>query len=216
MTPTAERPYDGLTTTTTGGSWVDRAHTAAGTDDRRRETVVPETAVLCGEISSKIRTITSLVRQARSDYYELGRQHQAEIDQIHKETAAEIARIRARVRMPVRNPPALLGEGFLYVIAFTTGTVKVGQTEDPQQRLNTHQAEAAAFGVGATAYWISPAHSNFITNETLLIEQCRTVSRRSRREYFHEVGYERAVQFALDLDYQSQITNQVCAELDRR
>jgi predicted GIY-YIG superfamily endonuclease len=139
------------------------------------------------------------------EMYELGRDHEL-----------QFGRTCAEYRMPVDNPPGLAGEGFLYVIAFTTGTVKVGQTEDPRQRLNTHQAEAAVFGVGATAYWISQSHSNFKTNETLLIEQCRKVSGRSRREYYHEIGYERAVQFALALDYYSQITNGISVERDRR
>lgn len=145
------------------------------------------------------------ISNARKVGYENGRRQQAELTKICLE-----------FRPYIKNPPGIVGEGYLYVIEFTTGTVKVGQTEDPRQRLNSHFSDAAAFGVGINAYWISPSHRNFKENEALLIEACRKVSTRSRREYFHEIGYDAAVDIALGLDFHTQITNPVCCEMDRR
>lgn len=194
-----------------GQGWIDAAWTTAGvsTTDPEAPTALESCVALFRELSKKA------VADCNA-FYKKGRQHQAELDKIRAEGEAELLRACAEVRMPIRNPPGIVGEGYLYVIAFTTGTVKVGQTEDPCRRLYTHQAEAAAFGVGANAYWISPSHTNFKTNETLLIEQCRKVSRRSRREFFHGIGYDAAVDIAVYLDFHSQITNQVCVEMDRR
>jgi hypothetical protein len=106
-------------------------------------------------------------------------------------------------RMAINLPRHPVGEGYLYVVAFDTGTVKVGQTEDPRRRLPNHLAEAAAFGVKVVSYWISPSHMNFRDNETRLINRCMGVSRRTRLEYFHEVPYSTAVGFARELTYHS-------------
>jgi hypothetical protein len=120
------------------------------------------------------------------------------------------ARRSRRPRVKLSNPPK--GEGYVYVIEFSTGTVKVGQTVNPKQRIQTHLGEAAVFGAYIADFWISPAHMNYLDNETRLINACQRVSHRSRLEYFHAVGYERAVQFANDLTYFSANTDQTSVE----
>ena len=122
--------------------------------------------------------------------------------QLESERQAKARRLG--FRLP--QPPAW--EGYVYVVGFSTGSVKVGMSEDPQVRLETHRAKASAFGVHVTNYWVSPSHVNFKDNETRLINQCLKVSTRSRKEYFHEVGYDRAVQFANALTYFSDNTEQ--------
>lgn len=144
--------------------------------------------------------------------YELGRQREIELAQLRAEFEAELVKIRASRRMAVDYIRGPVGEGYIYVIAFTTGVVKVGQTEDPKRRLGEHQSEAMAYGVGATNYWISPPHRNFKNNETHLIKLCAKVSKRSRREYYHEVGYERAVDFAWTLTFDSEGPDQPAVE----
>ncbi|MEU4558481.1 hypothetical protein AB0F72_08825 [Actinoplanes sp. NPDC023936] len=134
---------------------------------------------------------------------------QAEQESRSRATFKKHIRTR-RMGFKLRRPPA--GEGYLYVIGFDTNTVKVGQTEDPKRRFGQHRAEADAFGVHITNYWISPAHSNFKNNETRLINQCVKVSRRTRKEYFHEVGYDRAVEFAMELKYFSADAEQTSTE----
>ncbi|GIM88724.1 hypothetical protein [Paractinoplanes toevensis] len=135
--------------------------------------------------------------------YERGREAEASLVKLRAETDAYIAKIESARRMPVEYWRGPVGEGFIYVVAFTTGTVKVGQTEDPRVRLNNHQSEALAFGVGTTNYYVSQPHWNFRENETALIKMCRAVGRRSRREYYHEIGYDRAMEFVDSLSFHS-------------
>lgn len=101
----------------------------------------------------------------------------------------------------IELPAPLKGEGFLYVIEFSTGVVKVGQTADPQRRLQEHRRAASTFKVTIVNFWISPAHSNFLVNEIDLISQCMRVSTRTRREYFRDVSFAAAVAFANELTY---------------
>lgn len=115
-------------------------------------------------------------------------------------------------RMAISLPPKLVFEGYIYVVEFDTGVVKVGQTLNPAKRLPTHRAEAAAFGVTVTNYWISPHHITHRDNETRLINACVRVSTRTRREYFHDVPFRTAVGFASRLTYPSRSDNGTSVE----
>jgi hypothetical protein len=213
--PDAGSPAD-TSTVPDGGGWAQNVNSGGGVavetglakvwkDAYERAT--EELRVLREEMRVQRQEAWEETLAADREAYERGQQRQVESGQICFEYPARF-----------QNPPGVAGEGYIYVVEFTTGTVKVGQTEDPRQRLTTHQIEAGVFGVGVAAYWISPAHRNFKVNETLLIAECRKVSRRSRREYYHELGYDAAVDFALGLEFDSQITSrsQVCVEMDRR
>ncbi|MGX6604861.1 hypothetical protein ACWKSP_22435, partial [Micromonosporaceae bacterium Da 78-11] len=133
----------------------------------------------------------------------------AQVVSFQARSAAVAERQAATRRMAIKLRRQPVGEGYLYVMEFSTGTVKVGQTEDPKVRLATHRREADAFGVYVVNYWISPSHMNFRDNEIRLINQCAKVSHRSRKEYFHAVGYEQAVAFANALTYYSKNLEQV-------
>lgn len=93
------------------------------------------------------------------------------------------------------------GEGFVYVIRFNTGAIKVGQTVEPQVRLNKHRRDAEVYKVHIVDYWISPQHANYLTNETLLIERCHQVGIGVKKEYFHGMDFADAVQIAGRLPY---------------
>lgn len=98
-------------------------------------------------------------------------------------------------------PPAPDGHGHLYVIQFSSGTVKVGQTNRPAQRLNDHRRYGWAFGVVIVRAWISPPHAGYISNETRLIDYAARVATgdRARREFFHGADFDRLVACATNL-----------------
>ncbi len=93
--------------------------------------------------------------------------------------------------------PAGRGEGYLYVLQFSTGVIKVGQTTRIHRRLGEHRRDAAAFGVNITRCWVSRPHRGFLKTEAALIEACLIAKgRRVRQEYFSGVAFDVAVGFA--------------------
>lgn len=102
------------------------------------------------------------------------------------------------------------GEGFLYVLRFSTGTVKVGQTWDLRRRISEHRRNAEAYNVAITSLWTSPPHVNYLDNEIALIGYCDGLSVKARREYFHEIEFQAVVDFALrELTYYSATATEV-------
>ena len=92
--------------------------------------------------------------------------------------------------------------GYLYVIEFSTGLVKVGRTQNPAKRFETHRSHGAAFGVIIARYWLSEAHDNFESNEALLIRAMHNLGGiPSKAEYFDGVTVESAVQAASALHF---------------
>lgn len=89
--------------------------------------------------------------------------------------------------------------GYLYVIEFDTGTIKIGQTRNPKRRLAEHRRNAAAFGVSISRYWFSAPHGDYLRTEAELIIDCAVFSRYSKREYFHEINWSEAVDDAFGL-----------------
>ena len=61
-----------------------------------------------------------------------------------------------------------MSAGHVYVLAFDNGTVKVGQTKNATQRLNTHKSSARGFGLTVTDEWVSPLHAGYRANEDAL------------------------------------------------
>lgn len=55
--------------------------------------------------------------------------------------------------------------GYVYVIAFDNGVVKVGRSQDVAHRVNQHEAMGRSFGLAVTADWRSPQHDGWIENE---------------------------------------------------
>ena len=58
--------------------------------------------------------------------------------------------------------------GYVYVIAFDDGTLKVGRSQDAEVRLRTHGQTAKGFGLSVTGKWSSPEHVGWVENEAAL------------------------------------------------
>jgi hypothetical protein len=96
-------------------------------------------------------------------------------------------------------PIAPEGHGHLYAIRFSTGVVKVGQTNHPSRRMAEHRRDAWAYGVVITNMWISRAHATYLPNEVRLIAFAAHKAERSRREYFHGVDWDEVITFGDEL-----------------
>lgn len=80
--------------------------------------------------------------------------------------------------------------GYIYVLAFDNGTVKVGRTQNTDQRLNSHKSDAGKFGVTLTDHWVSPPHTEWMRNEDELKKIAAGLGGTVRRkEYFSGVDY---------------------------
>lgn len=99
----------------------------------------------------------------------------------------------------VYTPATDLTHGYLYVIRFSTGVVKVGRTNDPSRRVPEHQRDAWTYNVVITDAWISEPHADYLSNEVRLIAFATSRGSRARREYFHGADFERLAEFARDL-----------------
>ena len=61
-----------------------------------------------------------------------------------------------------------MNPGYVYVLAFDDGAVKVGRTQNSQQRLKTHRSRARRYGRTVTDSWTSPLHLEWEMNEDTL------------------------------------------------
>lgn len=101
-----------------------------------------------------------------------------------------------------RACPAVKFGGYLYVIEFDMGLIKVGRTDNPSRRLAQHAANARGFGISVERAWVSGAHDNFATNESDLIAQVAAIaSGRNKSEYFTGITYEQATNIAAALPF---------------
>jgi len=101
----------------------------------------------------------------------------------------------------VRTPKVKWG-GHLYVIEFSTGMVKVGKSQNPAERIETHRGNASAFGSEIVGCWVSEAHDNYSANETLLIRAMHSLGGiANRAEYFMGVKADDAVAAAQGLEF---------------
>lgn len=96
-------------------------------------------------------------------------------------------------------PPAPHGHGYLYTIRFTTGVVKVGQTQKPARRIAEHRRNAWAYQVVMTDVWVSEPHRHYLDSETKLIAHARTLVTWAKREYFHGADFAAVVEHARTL-----------------
>lgn len=68
-----------------------------------------------------------------------------------------------------------VGEGHVYLVAFSSGSVKVGLASFPKKRLAQHIAGAACHGVEVLAAWVSGPHVEAEANERALISAARAL-----------------------------------------
>lgn len=63
-------------------------------------------------------------------------------------------------------------EGFLYLVEFNQGTLKVGYSKRPTARIKQHEKAADVFGISVKRTWISAPHREATENERLAITWC--------------------------------------------
>jgi hypothetical protein len=105
----------------------------------------------------------------------------------------------------IRSLPEILRadsiDGYLYVVGFSNGIVKVGKTGNPRGRIGSHRDGAERFGVHIEDLWLSVPHRNYSVNERSLIALMG--ESRHGAEYFDCKSFEAAVEIAeRELDFQ--------------
>jgi hypothetical protein len=94
--------------------------------------------------------------------------------------------------------PPHANTGHLYVIEFSTGAIKVGESRDPIVRIEAHRKEARRFGVSIARSWLSESARLTSCAERRLITAChREAVRLHGYEYLSEIAYERCIELAL-------------------
>ncbi|WP_280499418.1 GIY-YIG nuclease family protein [Nocardia cyriacigeorgica] len=94
------------------------------------------------------------------------------------------------------------GLGYVYVLGFDNGTVKVGNTTNPGRRIGSHDSNARKYGNRITDWWLSPPHQTYVDNESELIRTVGTwASGVEGREYFQGCGFDDVVHVAKKLPF---------------
>ena len=91
---------------------------------------------------------------------------------------------------------------FIYVVEFSTGILKVGFSNEPNQRIAAHRVESRRFRADVLRTWVSPAHEGGKANEHALIAWCsRSGINETGNEYFRDVEFDDVVAYAKSLSY---------------
>jgi hypothetical protein len=115
---------------------------------------------------------------------------------VEQEAKIQAASRRGAVGEYISPPPAEPGCGHIYVIGFDSGTVKVGRTINPKQRLATHARIARVHGVTVRDSWTSDRHLGADETERQLIAFCCRWGSQIDAEYFRDIAFENARAFA--------------------
>ena len=91
-------------------------------------------------------------------------------------------------------------DGYVYVLEFSTGIVKVGKTRNPRARIATHVDDARKFGATVDQLWLSEWHENYSENERLLLHVLGAGSVEHGNEYLR-VNFSDAVELAKGLTF---------------
>lgn len=91
--------------------------------------------------------------------------------------------------------------GYVYVLRFTSGAVKIGHTQNPRQRAHAHRVDAARYGLAITDAWLSPDHTNYRDTERALVAELPKLGRLLAVEYV-AAPFADVVAAAERLDYQ--------------
>jgi hypothetical protein len=100
-------------------------------------------------------------------------------------------------RRPIEEQP-----GYVYVIAFSNGVVKVGRTQAAGNRLGEHRRAARSFGISIEAQWESPHHHGWVENEQALMRFAVELGGTpTTPEYFTGVDFDALVAKASELPF---------------
>lgn len=96
-----------------------------------------------------------------------------------------------------------MNAGYVYVLAFDNGLVKVGQTRNARTRFNAHKQSARNFGLTVTGRWESPLHRGWLENERALKRIASELGGTpTTPEYFSGVSFDALTEKARDLPFE--------------
>ena len=94
------------------------------------------------------------------------------------------------------------GPGYVYVLGFDNGTVKVGRTQNTVQRLGAHKSGARKLGLTVADEWVSPPHTEWLANEDRLKAIAADLGGTAlSAEYFSGVAFAPIVEKASELTF---------------
>lgn len=84
--------------------------------------------------------------------------------------------------------------GFVYIVVYQDGMIKIGITINPKRRLYQHAHAAKVHGNPVLDTWVSQRLIGYEDVETLALEWARAhCSSSPSREYFHGISYASAI-----------------------
>ncbi|MFI7330668.1 GntR family transcriptional regulator [Micromonospora aurantiaca (nom. illeg.)] len=90
--------------------------------------------------------------------------------------------------------------GYIYVLEFSNGVIKVGSTKNPRQRLQVHVKDFQLSGATLDRYWLSEPFPEYLVAESKLIEYGTAESESViRKEYFTGLVFGEVVAAAEEL-----------------
>lgn len=108
-----------------------------------------------------------------------------------------------------------MNAGHVYALAFDSGGVKVGRTQNIKRRLNQHRCDARRFGLTVTDEWASPLHLEWYTNEdTLKRLAAKLGGAPLSPEYFNGTDYAALVSTAATLPFTPPLAEITEARMD--
>ena len=110
-----------------------------------------------------------------------------------------------------------MNAGYVYVMAFSNGTVKVGQTQNAGRRLSSHKSSARCFGLAVTGEWVSPLHAEWHANERALKEIAAGLGGTPvSLEYFSDIDFDVLVARARKLPFPATTVQEIDGKAIRR
>lgn len=105
------------------------------------------------------------------------------------------------------------GGGYVYVIEFSNGIVKVGRSQDIVSRLRAHGSAARNFGIEVTRRWESPCHLGWQQNEDALKRLTSELGGEPlTAEFFSGVDFDALVEKARELPFEAPAPAVTAAE----
>lgn len=88
----------------------------------------------------------------------------------------------------------------IYVVEFDQGTIKVGQTAHPENRMRGLMLNAQKFRIGMLRHWTSEEHMGAFLNEKTLIRWCAERAKEVHgEEWFTGLTFEEVKAAALSI-----------------
>jgi DNA-binding CsgD family transcriptional regulator len=93
-------------------------------------------------------------------------------------------------------------QGYIYVLEFSLGVVKVGKTNSPRLRMKNHQRDVGRFGGAIARAWLSSAHHAYALSESQLIRATAVLGTQlvESTEYFQDCSFDEVVHAAARIE----------------